>query len=47
MSMISGSQYGWSKKDKLILSENATFKDCQAKVIYQSGDWKLVEVKGE
>ena len=40
--MIIGSEYGWNKKDTLILAENATFKDCQTKTIYQSGDWKLV-----
>ena len=32
------------KKENLILSENATFKDCKAKIIYQSGGWKIVEV---
>lgn len=40
-----GSPYGWNKKDALILAENATFKDCCTKTIYQSGDWKLVSVK--
>ena len=36
----------WSsfKKSNLILSENATFKDCQAKTIYQSGGWELRSV---
>ncbi len=28
-------------KAHLTLSENATFKDCKAKIIYQSGDWEL------
>ena len=47
LSVVIGSRYGWDKKDTLILSENATFKDCQTKTIYQSGDWKLVDVKEE
>ncbi len=46
MSVIVGSQYGWKKKDTLILAENATFKDCQTKTIYQSGDWTLVKKEG-
>ena len=39
----------WSsfKKERLVLCENATFKDCKEKVIYQSGDWKFVTVKGD
>ena len=45
MSVIVGSRYGWGKKETLILTENATFKDCQTKTIYQSGDWKLVSVE--
>ena len=31
----------FNNKTNLILSENATFKDCYAKIIYQSGDWEL------
>ena len=31
----------------VLLDENATFKDCQTKTIYQSGDWKLVSVENE
>ena len=45
--VIIGSEYGWNKKDTLILTENATFKDCQSKTIYQSGNWKLVSVTEE
>jgi len=40
-STIISSKYGWDKKENIILSENATFKDCEAKTIWQSGDWKL------
>ena len=36
--------YSSFKKSNLILSENATFKDCKAKVIYQSGGWELRSV---
>ncbi len=42
---VIGSPHGWKNKDKFILSDNATFKDCQAKVIYQAGDWELRLVK--
>ena len=35
----------WKKQSTLILSENATFKDHIGKVIYQSGDFKLVSVE--
>ena len=44
LSVIFGNQFGWDKKDLLTLEENATFKDCQTKTIYQSGDWKFVKV---
>ena len=44
-SIIVGSSYDWNKKETLILAENATFKDCQTKTIYQSGGWKLVGVE--
>ena len=35
----------WYKQDTLILADNATFKDNKGKVIYQSGDYKLISVK--
>lgn len=47
LSVIVGSPSGWNKKDTLVLTENATFKDCHTKTIYQSGDWKLVSVKSK
>ena len=34
----------FNNRDKLILLENATLKDCYEKKIYQSGDFKLVSV---
>ena len=36
--------YSSFNSDRLILSENSTFKDCVSKIIYQSGDFKLVTV---
>ena len=35
----------WKKQSSLVLYENATFKDNIGKVIYQSGDFKLVSVE--
>ena len=35
----------WNKQSSLILCENATFKDNIEKMIYQSGDFKLVSVE--
>ena len=43
-STVVKAQYSSFKQSNLILSENATFKDCKAKVIYQSGDWELRSV---
>ena len=38
---VIGSPFGWNNKDKFIISDNATFKDNQAKIIYQAGDWEI------
>ena len=35
----------WNKQNTLILEDNATFKDKKNKVIYQSGNYKLVAVE--
>ena len=35
----------WKNKSSLILSENAIFRDCLTKTIYQSGNWRLSNVK--
>ena len=45
--VISSPYSRWNKKDKVILCDNATFKDCYEKIIYQAGGWKLVKVKKE
>ena len=37
----------WKNKNKIILADNATFKDNDTKIIYQSGDWELRLVKEE
>ena len=37
-------EYSSFNTSRLILSQNSTFKDCDAKTIYQSGDYKLVSV---
>ena len=39
--VISSPYYNWQNKTKLIISNNATFKDCYSKVIWQSGGWEL------
>ena len=39
----------WSKGvsvETIILSQNATIKDCRTKTLYASGDWKLIIKQG-
>ena len=43
--VISSSYSKWNNSESLIISDNATFKDCYSRTIYQAGGWKLVEVK--
>ena len=43
--VFNSSYSNWNNRSSLILSENATFKDNIEKVIYQSGDFKLVSVE--
>ena len=43
--VISSPYSKWYNANSIILCDNATFKDCYTKTIYQSGDWKLVEVE--
>ena len=35
----------WYKQSTLILADNATFKDNKGRVIYQSGDYKLLSIE--
>ena len=43
--IISSPYTRWSNSALLIIADNATFKDCYSKTIYQAGGWKFVEVK--
>ena len=45
VTVISSPYTKWNNSASLIISGNATFKDCYSKTIYQAGGWKLVEVK--
>ena len=42
--VISSPYIKWNNSASLIISDNATFKDCYSKTIYQAGGWKLIEV---
>jgi hypothetical protein len=43
---VASSEYvRWLNSNRLILSDNSTFKDNYGKVIYQSGDYKLISVE--
>ena len=44
--MVISSRYTkWNNSASLIIADNATFKDCYSKTIYQAGEWKFVKVK--
>ena len=43
--VISSSYSKWNNSASLIISDNATFKDCYSRTIYQAGGWEFVEVK--
>ena len=43
--VISYSYSKWNNSASLIISGNATFKDCYSRTIYQAGGWEFVEVK--
>ena len=42
--VISSSYSKWNNSASLIISDNATFKDCYSKTIYQAGGWEFVKV---
>ena len=44
ISTIGPANFDWANKAALILSENATYRNCIERTIYQSGDWKLALV---
>ena len=43
--VISSTYREWRNAESLIVADNATFKDNYGKVIYQSGDYKLISVE--
>ena len=43
--VISSPYSKWNNSASLIIADNATFKDCYSKTIYQAGGWEFVEVK--
>lgn len=42
--LVINSNFGWKNKNLLSIFDNATFKDYDTKTIYQSEDWKFVNV---
>ena len=42
--VISSLYSKWNNSASLIISDNATFKDCYSKTIYQAGGWEFVKV---
>ena len=42
--VISSPYTKWNNSASLIISDNATLKDCYSRTIYQAGGWKLIEV---
>ena len=46
-STVTKTQFSSFDTDKLILCDNATFKDCYSKVIWQSGEWELRTINGK
>lgn len=42
--LVINSNFGWKNKNLLSIFDNATFKDCDTKTIYQSKDWKFVNI---
>ena len=42
--VISSSYSKWNNSESLIISDNATFKDCYSRTIYQAGGWEFVKV---
>ena len=47
ISTIGPANFDWANKAALILSENATYRNCIEQTIYQAGDWKLSLVAAE
>ena len=45
--VISSRYATWNNSASLIICDNATFKDCSSKTIYQAGGWKFADVKNK
>lgn len=43
--VISSPYTKWNNSASLIIADNATFKDCYSKTIYQASGWEFVEIK--
>ena len=43
--VISSPYTKWNNSASLIISDNATYKDCYSKTIYQADVWKFVKIK--
>lgn len=42
--VISSPYTKWNNSTSMVIDDNATFKDCYSKMIYQAGGWELVKV---
>ena len=42
--IISSSYSKWNNSTSMVIDDNATFKDCYSKTIYQAGEWEFVKV---
>ena len=44
--VISYSYIKWNNSTSMVIDDNATFKDCYSRTIYQAGGWEFVKVTG-
>ena len=44
--VISSPYTKWNNSTSMVIDDNATFKDCYSKMIYQAGGWEFVKVTG-
>ena len=42
--VISSQYTKWNNSTSMVIDDNATFKDCYSKMIYQAGGWEFVKV---
>ena len=42
--VISSPYTKWNNSTSMVIDDNATFKDCYSKMIYQAGGWEFVKV---